>query len=33
MHLKGARWDDVNWIHLAEDMNKLGAFVNMAMTF
>jgi hypothetical protein len=29
----GARWDDVDWIHLAEDTNELGAFVNTAMTF
>jgi hypothetical protein len=33
VYLKGARWDDVDWIHLAEDTKKLGFFGNKAMTF
>jgi hypothetical protein len=31
--LRGLGWDDMNWIHLAEDRGQLRALVSIVMNF
>jgi len=33
MYLKGIKWNDIEWIYMAEDRDKWWALVNIVKTF